>query len=344
MAGRHPLQQRPHAARVQPVRRVLLQQAGEHGCQRAGVLERWRVRREHGGERLQGALAGERRDALGRDPEGDAERPQVGRRGRAVAASPLGRDEGRRADQRAGGGGRRVAQQPGDPEVGEDGVAHLRRPAEHDVRRLDVAVQHAGGVRGVQRVEQPQAERGDLRGGQRPALRQLVGEGARRQPLHDHPGLAVLLHDVVDEHRRRRRQPCRRPRLVQGPLPRLGDLLLRQAGRAQHLLDGDRPAQQLVLRGPDDAHPASAQHGLEPVPPGDPPLLRQAGRGAARGVHVPVLSSWRRQVPASCVASRSILTPLGPTRLSSSAARNARNVGKAGKDHLVRRPCGLLAC
>jgi hypothetical protein len=53
----------------------------------------------------------------------------------------------------------------GQPEVGEPDHAE---PVDQDVRRLDVAVQHAGGVRRGERVGQPDADVAHLPGRHRP--------------------------------------------------------------------------------------------------------------------------------------------------------------------------------
>jgi hypothetical protein len=173
----------------------------------------------------------------------------------------------------------------------------LRVPAEHHVAGLDVAVEHPRGVGGVQAVQQPQPQGDDVVLGQPPPLVQDVGQCPRRQSLHDHPGLAVFLDDVKHEHGRWGGQPGRGAGLVDRPSSCLGHLLGSEPWGGEHFLDGDRSAQQLVLRRPDDPHAAAAQYRLEPVPPGDP----SCGRGPGRGVHPSPL--WRQ------LAWRSPVTP-----------------------------------
>ncbi len=77
------------------------------------------------------------------------------------------------------------------------------------VGRLDVAVHDPGGVRGADRVEQVEAEAGDQVDPQRAVLLDQLQQGLRAHVLHDQPGPAVLLDDVVHGGDRRVVEPGR---------------------------------------------------------------------------------------------------------------------------------------
>ena len=83
-----------------------------------------------------------------------------------LPAHPLGGEVVDGADDLAGPGDGRVALDLRDAEVGEQDPA-VR--GEQDVARLDVPVQDAGGVRGGQRAQHPQADPAASRGSTRPA-------------------------------------------------------------------------------------------------------------------------------------------------------------------------------
>ena len=230
---------------------------------------RWRVLGDDGGQRGQGVVALERRASLERGPQRDPERPQVGRRRGRLAVGALGGDVRRRPHHHPGGGQRRVAVEVGDAEVAEHGPPAAGAAAEHDVPGLDVAVQDPGRVRRGEPGQQVDTDRGDLVRGQHPPLGDDVVQRARRQRLHHDPGSAVLLHDVEDRHRAVGGDPGRGARLAHRPGAQ--GLALRgvDAGWGDDLLDGDGTLQHLVAAGPDDAHPAPAEHLGEPVPAAD---------------------------------------------------------------------------
>jgi hypothetical protein len=280
---------------VQAGRRVPLEQPGEHRLEPAGERERDRLPghdRRHGRERVAGVVG---RPALDGGEQGGAERPQVGGRGRSEAAGPLGRDVGRRAQQLSGAGERGVAGGAGDAEVGQH---HPAVGAQQHVGRLDVAVDDALRVRGVQRREHRQADLGHPPRRQRAGAAHHLRERLCLDQLHHQERLAVLLDDVVDGHGVGGVEPGRVPGLPAGALPQLLALGLGQAGREQHLLDRHLAVQELVLRAPDGAHAPRAEGAEQPVALGDEPVhayllpnplgplrsLRDAGirQGAAR--------------------------------------------------------------
>ena len=103
--------------------------------------------------------------------ERDPERVDVAARGRGVAGRLLRRHVRRGAEHRAGAGDQRVlGLEPGDPEVGEQYPAALR---DQHVRRLDVAVDDAGGVGRGERVGEQRADRRRDLGEHRAALLDL---------------------------------------------------------------------------------------------------------------------------------------------------------------------------
>ena len=117
-----------------------------------------------------------------------AERPQVRLGSRTLPQHPLGCDELGRADEGAGLRQPLLALDLGDAEVGEH---HAIAPAQQDVVRLDIAVQHPGLMGGRERAEHVEPDPGglpDIEG----ALLETVGERLAVHQLHDDPRLAVL--------------------------------------------------------------------------------------------------------------------------------------------------------
>ena len=155
---------------------------------------------------------------------------------------------------------------------------------EQDVGGLDVAVDQAGSVRGVQR-------RGDLRddlggplGRQRPlVLEQPVQVGARHV-AHDEIQLPLGLARAVDRHHVRVVDQRREPRLALEALAegRIGGAI----GRDQ--LQRDGPPEVELDRPVDDAHAASARDRFdaevaEDVTGGErghPPMMARSNHGA----------------------------------------------------------------
>ena len=205
------LQRRPRGAREVAGRgvalgRLLRHRGADHGVERGGHR---RVERARGGRRIaevrvhlrQLGVARER-DAAGQRMEEDAaERVDVGARVGLLAADLLGGGEVRRADElpRAGdpAGGRRVL---GQPEVGEVRVL-LALLGDQHVRRLDVAVDQAAAVGGVERrADLPDDADRALR---RQAAARRVDERAQVGALdeaHREVQHAVGLAGLVDRH------------------------------------------------------------------------------------------------------------------------------------------------
>ena len=107
---------------------------------------------------------------------------------------------------------------------------HRPSSADEYVRRLDVAVQHAGRVGDLQRAEHGDADLGDGALGQRPVVDDHVGEAARLQQLHDDPRPATVGDHVVDLHHAGVRQRRGGPGLPQRALAERVPFRLRHRG------------------------------------------------------------------------------------------------------------------
>jgi hypothetical protein len=177
----------------------------------------------------------------------------------ARAAALLGRHVHRRAHQRAGPRpvhAAVVGRQLGDPEV-----EHLRAlPAEHrriahdeDVLGLEVAVDHARGVRRPERradhPRQPQRlDHAEPAGLAQPAVHRVALE----QLHHDERAAVAVIAEVEDLHDPRIADRGDRAGLVEEPVHDLGP---RAVHRQQHL-DRGAPPEQRVLPEVHHAHPA----------------------------------------------------------------------------------------
>jgi hypothetical protein len=246
------------------VRRVFPQQSAQHWGKRPRTH---RPSRLLGGQRHEdgaGAWPSVRRTALDGGIQRGAERPEVRPLRGLQTARLLRCHERRRAEDQPRLSDGRIALERGDAEVGEHNAlafvqsARGRAGFEQDVRRLHVAVDDPGRVRGAQRVEDPQADPRHLGRRQRPGRLDQFGEGTARDELHDDPGQAVLLYDVVDRHDARVFEPGRRPGLADGPGAKGRPFRLADHGRQDEFLDGDVPAQRLVAGPPDRPHATPA--------------------------------------------------------------------------------------
>ena len=148
--------------------------------------------------------------------------------------------------------------QLGQAEVEELYLSALR---DEDVGRLDVAMDDAVLVRGVERVGDLDAEVEDLVGLERPADDEPVLQRFAFHQLHDDEGLPVRLVDVVDRADVRVLERGSGPRLALEALERLRvprDVLGKE-------LQSDVAPQARVLGAVDDAHAAAAQLLDDPV-------------------------------------------------------------------------------
>ena len=184
----------------------------------------------------------------------------IARHGRFLAPEGLRRSEGRgecltaRGLRTSGGHDRRQ------PEVGQ---ADQAVAVDQDVRWLDVAVQHAGGVRRREGVGDPDADVANLRRAHRPVPVQGIGQRAGRAQLHHQVGPPVgeraRVVDVDDmrvpgEPPRRRHLPDKPPAIP-----------LAEQHAVVHL-DGHLAADPQLPAPVDGGEPTRAQHAPDLVP------------------------------------------------------------------------------
>ncbi|OQC35807.1 MAG: hypothetical protein BWX64_02308 [Acidobacteria bacterium ADurb.Bin051] len=243
------------------------------------------------------AFAGEGRTARQGLAEHRSEREDVRARVHDLAAELLRRHvaEGPHDPARPGqGDGRlllRVAlsarEQAGDAEVEQLGEAVGR---EHDVLRLDVAVQDAGGVRVHQRFEQTARHRVEFAAGERPPLQPLP-QGLTRHELHREVDGTGILSGLVEGGDRRMLQPGARLPLAQEARPGFG------GEREREDLDRGGPPERQILGAKDLAHPARPEPLAEPVMGQDPTGRSARGRLRARSRHAPAVARQAISTP-----------------------------------------------
>ncbi len=239
---------------------------------------RWvhEARRGDGPDALAGprALAGEALE------EHRAERVQVDARVEILhALDLLGRHVRRRAERQAQGGGPRGIrrQRAGDAEVGDDDAAVA---AEQHVVRLEVAVDDAGAVSGVEPRAKGTRDLDDHRHRKGP----LAGDPGRERlaldELHREELLALALADVEGARDVAVGHAPGELHLLAEPVehPRLVEHLLAQQ------LEGDHLVELRVPRAVDGAHPTRADEADDLVTPGEcvPAGSRRGGQGGLR--------------------------------------------------------------
>ena len=172
----------------------------------------------------------------------------VGVRSFTPAPATVG-DDARRDD----GGGRRWIPGRG---LREAEVEHLEMIAvgDEEVRRLDVAVNDAAPVRGVERIGDLAREVEHAMAANRSVFDQLP-DGAPFEPLHRDERLALVLAELVDRADVRVLQRGGQTRLALEPR----QPLRRRAGLVAQHLDRDFAAEPEILRSIHHAHAAFAQ-------------------------------------------------------------------------------------
>ena len=275
--------------------RLLGERAGEHGVELLGKVGT-RLRRRR---RLLVHVRPEERD-VGRPRErrlpgqalveDAAERVDVRALVERVARDLLGGDVLERADDLAGGGdSRERARALGQPEVAEVAVLATAGLRDEDVRGLDVAVDEALLVRGVERLGDLGEELDRALRLERTVLRDELGEVGALDVAHGEEEHAVLLARLVDGDDVRVVERGGDPRLAQEALAEA--LVLGELGRDH--LERDLAPETLLLGAVDRAHAAAADERLDVVARGArsdhqfvlrPPVTRQCVEGQIRDI------------------------------------------------------------
>jgi len=217
----------------------------------------------HRGSAPEGAAPG------GREREDGGPRPPVARRGGWRAVDHLGVQVPRRARHHARLGEPHVVGHLGDPEVDD----HRSGSAEHDVAGLEVAVDDADAVDGVQRVGEPVGEGAQLVGGERAVGGHVVLQGGPVDELGDDERLVVLDLGVEDPGHPLPAHPVQEIDLAREPRPRgriVGDLGVQELQRRRPVLAVTDLVDRAHAAGPDAPHHAVATdllHGDKPRTP-----------------------------------------------------------------------------
>ena len=234
------------------------------------VVERRRQRRIFLDDLLRDgprAAAGERLLAGQELVQDDAGREHVGALVDVAAGDLLGRHVGRRADHRAGlrALGLRAVDvlHARDAEVGELG-ARLR--IEHHVRRLDVAMDDAGVVRELERVEQLAHDAHRFPDVEALVRVEEVLQLLAADELHHQVGDVAFLGEVVHLHDVRMVQPRDGLRLAREP-HRVVLRGVRIEMALEDRLDRDPAIELRIETLVDDAHGALAERALDVVAP-----------------------------------------------------------------------------
>ncbi len=218
-----------------------------------------------------------------------AQRVHVGRGVGGAAQRPLGGQVEAGADDVAGRGqrGRGVVDELGDAEV-----ADLDRTlrVQHQVARLDVAVDDALAVRGGQPGGGLAGDPGDLLGVDAFLGGQQVSEALPLDQLHHEEEPVLPRPEVEHGHQMRMAQPGGGLRLQPEAGGRRGVRLI-----TQQQLHGHGTAQDLVRGAPHLAHAATTDGGYQSVP--------------TSYQHLYTYLEWR---PAPAVGLRGLLTPATP--------------------------------
>ena len=164
-----------------------------------------------------------------------------------------------------------------DAEIGD---AHLTVFVDQDVGGLQVAMQHAAGVRGGEPGAQLPRDVDDLLGGQPPDAPEQRGQVFAADQLHREEDFAVGFADIEDAADRRVRDLPRQPDFVQDAAPRPGR-------RRPNELQRDRRLEHQIVGAPDLAHAAAADARDHPVAAGEHLAGGKSGRVGVRADRPP---------------------------------------------------------
>ena len=215
------------------------------------------------------------------------ERVDVGPEVHPEPAGLLGGEVGRRPDEKAVAGERKIPVTRAANRLGETEVGHVD-PAlrvDQDVGRLDVPVDDSLLPGGLERVDDLREDRHGLRERKRAFAAEPVGEGLALHQLHDEVGAPVGLPERVQADDPRVLHACQGPGFAEKPrLP-----LASTREPVPHELDRDPPPQRDVLGEEDRPHPPFAEESENPVARDRRVALRRGrrGRGVGRSRTVP---------------------------------------------------------
>ncbi|PRX21541.1 hypothetical protein CLV67_106321 [Actinoplanes italicus] len=239
------------------------QQTVEDGGERPGPDGRIGWFGGQGGKGRHRGLPGIRGVPLDRGVEGRAEGPEVGLDGGRTVAGAFRRDVLRRADDQPGSGHRTVTDEGGQTKIGQN---HATVGTDQHVVRFHVTMEDTGSVRGGERVEHGQADSCGDRRLVRPVFIEDLMERTGRHVLHDDPGQALGVHDVVDPDHVRMVETSGAACLTEGPSMHAVLFSIGHPRGRHDFLDGHVAVQHLVPGQPDPAHPAGADRFQKAVP------------------------------------------------------------------------------
>ena len=229
---------------------------------------------------LERGRAAEGNRAGGHLVEDHAEREDVGLRADRLALDLLGRHVERRADDRARLRHSRLLGGLGQAEVGD---VHVIGGVDHDVLGLQVAVDDALVVRGLEAFRRLAEDAQEALGRQLALLLQDRGQVPPVDELHRQELDAVALAEIEDAQDVGVRHAARELDLALEALEDLGVL----GDVRPDELQRDVAVQALVVHEVDGAHSAHAEEALDAVPLAD----LEAGGQNDRG-HAPLATGW----------------------------------------------------
>ncbi len=264
-------------------------------------------------------IGGERQLAGQQLKEANTQREQVRVTGHSSPLELFGRHE-RRGAQHDAGPGAAGAGEARDAEIRD--LQHIGCRVVHEVRGLDVAMNHLLLVRESERIGGPAMSSSTLRGSKQVIGGRVVAQMAALQIFHRDVGKAAFFADIIDGHDVRVVEAARRFRLPEESRPRLGQFRLAELAGQRNGLDRDRAVDGGVAAEVDD----------RPSRRGRFRARADSGRG---GCNSPLEAA-----PAHRRRRREAGGPGGRWR-PSVAGRGAVRLGGFGADRRTRRGGGL---